>query len=282
MTASAVYEGWVRHRRFDPVEHEFRYRLYLTYLDLGELPELLDPFPLFSARRPAPARFRREDYMGDPERPLAECARDAVEAQTGARPAGPVRLLTGLRVLGHAFNPISLYYCFDPAAERVEAIVADVNNIPWGESHPYVLSRGERRGPVLGAELDKRLHVSPLMAMDQTYAFRASEPGPTLSVHIESRPTHPKVQRVCGDIERKRVAPRAGGATGKQFDATLSLRRRELSRGLMARMLLRYPAMSLQVVARIYAQALRLRLRGAERFPHPEGRRPRPKGFLSP
>ena len=94
MSASAVYEGWIRHRRFEPVEHEFRYRLFLMYLDLDELPRLLDPYPLWSARRPAPARFRRADFMGDPERPLAECARDAVEEQTGAparRPGADAR-----------------------------------------------------------------------------------------------------------------------------------------------------------------------------------------------
>ncbi len=115
MTASAVYEGWIRHRRFEPVEHEFRYRFFLMYLDLAELPQLLDPYPLWSARRAAPARFRRADFMGDPDRPLEECARDAVEAETGARPAGPVRLLAGLRYLGHSFNPVSFYYCFDSA-----------------------------------------------------------------------------------------------------------------------------------------------------------------------
>jgi uncharacterized protein len=89
--------------------------------------------------------------------------------------------------------------------------------------------------------------------MDHTYSFAASEPGETISVHISS-----------DDV----------------FDATLSLRRRELSSRLLSRMLLRYPAMSLQVVAKIYAQALRLRLKGAHWFPHPDGREPR--GFLSP
>ncbi|MFP5388745.1 MAG: DUF1365 domain-containing protein, partial [Thermoleophilia bacterium] len=163
MSASAVYEGWVRHRRFEPIEHSFRYPLFLMYLDLDELPEVLDPFPLFSARRPAPAHFRRSDYMGDPGRPLAESARDAVETATGRRPAGPVRLLANLRYLGHIFNPVSFYYCFEQAGERVEAVVADVNNIPWGERHPYVLARGSRRGTVLSDELDKDLHVSPLM-----------------------------------------------------------------------------------------------------------------------
>ena len=67
---------------------------------------------------------------------------------------------------------------------------------------------------------------------------------------------------------------------GKAFAATLSLRRRELTRARMAGLLARYPAMSLQVVARIYAQSLRLKLKGARYFPHPQRRRPR--GFLSP
>ncbi len=272
MSASAVYEGWIRHRRFEPVEHSFRYRLFLMYLDLEELPEVLDPYPLFSARHAAPARFRRTDFMGDSDRPLAECARDAVEAQTGSRPPGPVRLLANLRYLGHAFNPVSFYYCFDQAGERVEAVVADVNNIPWGERHPYVLARGSHGGTVLSDELDKALHVSPLMGMDQTYAFRASEPGERLSVHIESRP----LQRATAPPEPQNVAPRER----KAFDATLSLHRHELSRARLAGMLARYPAMSLQTVAKIYAQSLRLKLKGARYFPHPEGRKP--KGFLSP
>jgi DUF1365 family protein len=259
VSASAAYEGWVRHRRFEPVEHEFRYPLFLMYLDLAELPEVLDPYPFFSARRRALARFRRRDFIGDPGRPLDECVREEVAAVTGDRPAGPVRLLAGLRYFGHSFNPVSFYYCFDEGGKRVDAVVADVRNIPWGEGHPYVLARGERRGTVLGDELEKSFHVSPLMGMDQTYAFRATEPGERLVAHIESRPR---------------------GEEGRTFDATLSLRRRPLSRGALTRLLARYPAMSLQVVAKIYAQSLRLKLKGAKYHPHPEGSRPR--GFVSP
>lgn len=273
MSASAVYEGTVRHRRFEPVEHSFRYRLFLMYLDLGELPELLDRYPLFSARRAAPARFRRADFMGDPARPLDECAREAVAAATGSRPEGPVRLLTGLRYFGHSFNPVSFYYCFDEGGRRVDAVVADVQNIPWGERHPYVLARGGQRGTVLGEELDKSFHVSPLMGMDQTYSFRASEPGESIAVHIESRPRETAKRRRIDVISRSRQS-------GKTFDATLNLRRRELSRRTLAGMLARYPAMSLQVVAKIYAQSLRLKLKGAKYHPHPDGSRP--KGFVSP
>jgi DUF1365 family protein len=252
LTASAIYEGWVRHRRFEPVEHSFRHRLFLAYLDLAELPAVLDPFPLYSARRPAPVRCRRADYLGDPTRPLDECVRDVVAAADAPRPTGPIRLLTGLRHLGHSFNPVSFYYCFDPTGRRVEAVVAEVENIPWGERHAYVLVRGDREGTVLADELEKKHHVSPLMGMNQTYTFRAGTPGERLLVHIESRP-----RRAARD------------ASPKTFDATLSLRRRELSRPLLLGLLARYPAMSLQVVAKIYAQAARLRLKGARYYPHP-------------
>jgi DUF1365 family protein len=250
LTESAVYEGWVRHRRMAPVEHSFRYRFFLAYLDLAELPGVLDPFPLYSARRRAPARFRRADYLGDPARPLDECVRETVAAAGAPRPAGPIRLLTGLRYLGHSFNPVSFYYCFDPTGRRVEAVVAEVENIPWGERHAYVLERGDRTGPVLADEMEKNHHVSPLMGMDQTYSFRAGTPGERLQIHIDSR---------------------AAGSNEKTFDATLSLRRRELSRPLMLGLLARYPANSLQTVAKIYAQAARLKLKGARYYPHPEG-----------
>jgi DUF1365 family protein len=261
LTESAIYEGWVSHRRFEPVDHSFRYRFFLAYLDLAELPEVLDPFPLWSARRRAPARFRRGDYLGDRARPLADCVRDVVADSGAPRPTGPVRLLTGLRYLGHCFNPVSFYYCFDPTGRRVESVVAEVENIPWGERHAYVLERGDREGTVLADELEKTHHVSPLMGMDQTYTFRASEPGERLQVQIESRPREAGSGSGVGAPER----------TAKTFDATLSLRRRELSRPLMLGLLARYPAMSLQVVAKIYAQAARLKLKGARYHPHPEG-----------
>jgi DUF1365 family protein len=274
--ASAIYEGTIRHRRFEPVDHAFRYRLFLMYLDLAELPGVLDPYPLFSARRAAPARFRREDFMGDPSRPLDECARETVAAAAGTRPDGPVRLLTGLRYFGHSFNPVSLYYCFAADGKQVEAVVADVQNIPWGERHPYVLARDEQRGTVLREDLEKSFHVSPLMGMDQTYSFRASEPGESLAVHIESRP---RADAETAEKRRQDVFLRSRQEP-KTFDATLNLRRRELSRRTLAGLLARYPAMSLQTVAKIYAQSLRLKLKGAKYHPHPEGRRP--KGFVSP
>lgn len=244
---SAIYEGWVRHRRHDPISHEFRYPLFMTYLDLAELPWVFDGLTGWSARRPAPARFRRRDFLGDERRPLDECVREAVAERSGTRPDGPIRLLTNLRHLGHSFNPVSFYYCFDREGDRVESVLAEVTNTPWGESHAYVLGREEGSERVIRGRLRKAFHVSPLMGMDQTYDWRTTEPGKNLSVHIDSQ---------------------RDGQTS--FDATLSLGRRELTPRLARSMHLRYPAMSAQIVAKIYWQSLKLKIKGAPYHPHPE------------
>ena len=162
---SAIYFGRVRHRRMAPVLHEFSYRMFMLYLDLSELPRLFDRRWLWSARGPALARFRREDHFGDPAVPLADSVRDLVARETGVRPAGPIRLLTHLRYFGHVFNPVSFYYCFDKDDSRVETIVAEVNNTPWGEQHCYVLPQSMNAGQAGHGRYfpEKVMHVSPFM-----------------------------------------------------------------------------------------------------------------------
>src|SRR5262245_2484107 len=129
---SAIYHEWLRHRRFAPRAHAFRYRLFMLYLDLAELDVVFRGRWLCSTRRPAPARFDRADHLGDAALPLDVAVRDLVENRTGRRPRGAIRLLTHLRYFGHGFNPVSYYYCFDADGGDVETVVAEVNNTPWG------------------------------------------------------------------------------------------------------------------------------------------------------
>lgn len=244
MSPSCIYEGVIRHRRLEP-QREFTHRLAVTYLDLEELPWLLGG--RLVSTRPGLVRFRRQDYLGDPAMPLDRAVRELVGARIGERPVGPIRLLTHPRSFGHCLNPVSFYYCFDPAGERLEAVVADVTNTPWGERHAYVLGAGHGSGNVLKAQFEKAMHVSPFMGMDHRYHVRASTPGPTLSVRIGS--SH-------------------AGTT--VFDVTLSLRRRELTRASMARMTARYAFATVRVLALIYTHAVGLKLAGAAVHPHPQ------------
>ena len=247
--ASCIYRGWVRHRRYGDVPHELRTTLFMLYLDLDELPELFDSYRIASARGRALAQFRRSDHLGDPARPLAQEIRALVAARTGEAPAGPIRLLTNLRYLGHCFNPVSFYYCYEQAgAARVQAIVAEVTNTPWGERHAYVLTNDRPSGSIMRGRFEKEFHVSPFMGMDHTYSWRLTPPGERLIAHIESE--------------------RDGAVV---FDATLSLRQRPLTPRVLARLLARYPLLTLRTVRQIYSNGMRLYLKGARYFPNPSG-----------
>jgi DUF1365 family protein len=245
---SCIYEGWIRHRRLDSVANEFRYRLFMLYLDLEELPEVFRGRWLWSAQRPALARFRRADHVGAADEPLDRSVRTLVAERSGRQPEGPIRLLTHLAYFGYRFNPVSFFYCFERDGRTLDAIVAEINNTPWGEQHCYVLREGEGdRGSVRRYRLDKEFHVSPFQPMAMGYRWRFSVPGDRLAVHMES---------FRGE--------------GKVFDATLRMEREVLTTFSLNRRLVGYPAMTVQVIARIYWQALKLWWKRAPYHTHPD------------
>lgn len=248
MTASALYAGWITHRRIEPVSHSFRYRIFLPLLDLGELPDLLDPIPLWSARRPAPARFRESDYLCGGSGALADRARDLALARLGRTSSGPVRLLANPRYLGVGFNPVSFFFLHADDGIGIDAVIAEVTNTPWGERTSYVLDgqAGAQEGSATGT-FEKRMHVSPFQPMEQTYRISVSAPGESLRIQIRN---------LEGDRE--------------VLIATMALRRLELTRARMVRLLLGHPPMTLVTLGRIYANAVRLKARGAPIHPHPE------------
>jgi len=239
---SAIYQGKVRHRRFQPVDNVFEYRLFMMYLDLAEKRWFwsVDRFNL--------AYLRRRDHLGDSGISIDTSVRSLVREETGIEPEGPIRLLTHLRYFGHCFNPVSFFYCFDCTDSRLETIVAEVNNTPWHERHCYVLTEelNDASEPWKHYRFKKSFHVSPFMGMEMDYDWRFLQPGQRLQVHMQNFKNEEKL-----------------------FDATLSVRRTDISGRALARVLMKYPAMTLQIVAKIYRQALKLRLKGATFYPHP-------------
>ena len=184
MMRSCLYIGTVQHRRFRPVGNQFRYRVYFACLDLDELDDVFRGRWFWSTRRAALARFRREDHFGDPQQPLAESVRDLVEARTGSRPRGRIRLLTQLRCFGYLMNPVAFYYCESACGSSIEAVVAEVTNTPWGQTHCYVL--GRKTVATAASRTKKEFHVSPFMGMDLEYAWRIGVPAERLAVQIEN------------------------------------------------------------------------------------------------
>ena len=222
------------------------------FLDLKELPTLFDIHPLWSYQRWNVAFFRRKDHFGDPSVPLDTAVRDLVRTNLGNRPAGPIRLLTHLRYFGYCFNPASFYYCYDDSDIRVETIVVEIHNTPWGERHCYVFGDSQNEHPVdhwRRYRFNKNFHVSPFIDMDIQYDWRFRVPGDTIRVHMI-------------DIEKHK----------KLFDATLMLKRQPISHKGLTRVLIKYPLMTMKVTTMIHFQALRLLLKNTPFFTHPKKR----------
>lgn len=245
--ASAVYEGVVTHRRHAPHPHAFRYRMAQLYLDLDEIDDVFAGRWLWSADRRNMAEFRRSDYLGPPERSLADAVRDRAEPVLGHRPGGPVRVLTHPRYAGFVFNPVTFYYCYEADGTTLDCVVAEITNTPWHERHAYVLPVDEHTdGHAVDWLFPKVFHVSPFMPMDRTYRWRFTAPGDALGVHMDV---------LRGDV--------------RQFDAHLALKRLPLDSRSLARLLWRYPLMTAKVVGAIHFEALRLWIKRNPIHDHP-------------
>jgi len=246
---SCIYEGEVRHARYRPNENRFRTSVFFLYLDLAELDTVFDGRWLWSTKGFNLAYLRRKDHFGDPSVTIDEAVRSLVQERTGRRPAGPVRMLAHLRYLGHNFNPATFYYCYDAANSRVETIVVEVHNTPWGEVHCYVVDERDNMGSREQKRfwLKKDFTVSPFMPMELDYEWTFTEPGSAVNVHM-------------ADYDKE----------GKIFEADLTAERREITGASLARMLLRYPVVTLKVMAGIYWQAYRLWRKGVPFYGHSE------------
>lgn len=234
---SGLFVGTLRHRRFTPVSHAFTYPLFMAFLDIDRVPHLMRVSRVTSHNRWNWASFDDRDHFGDPTRPLRErlvvdAARYGIDL-----PDGKVFLLTHLRYLGYCFNPVSLFYCFGHD-ERLQLVLAEVRNT-FGGSHNYWL-RPDPGSRTFRSAAVKSLYVSPFLPVEMDYAFALTVPADHLVAHMETVK--------AGEI---------------YLDATLSLERRPWNAAEIRRALLRYPVMTVNVIAGIHWQALRLWWKGA-------------------
>jgi DUF1365 family protein len=253
-------EGTIRHRRKTPVSHEFSYHTGMLALDLREWDTVTRISPLFSLERFNWLSLHREDYLERGTGDLLNTVSRHVEDATGWRPDGAVQLIAHPRYFGYVFNPVSFYFCYDkgdlPAEGAVpRVILAQITNTPWKDRHIYCL---EPRRPQTEKsssqswrserfEFSKRFHVSPYNPMNQHYRWTFSFRGPELRVHMN----------VLQDDH-------------KQFDATLVVHRTALDRKSLHKSLRRFPLEAFKVTGGIYWHALKLKLKGARFFTHPD------------
>ena len=245
MTAapSALYVGRVLHRRLRPRKHHLAYRVYSLLIDIDELDALSHRLRFFSVARFNLFSFHPRDHGDGSDVNLREQIERHLR-QVGLPTGGALRLLAMPRVLGHVFNPISVWFCHAPQG-ALQAIVYEVNNT-FGERHSYLIPVAEGCAQnVVAQHCEKAMHVSPFMSTDMNYRFRIEPPAERLSVGVSVH-----------DSE------------GAVLNARMDAEARPLTDAALLRVFATHPLLTLKVVAAIHWEALRLWLKGTPLHTH--------------
>jgi DUF1365 family protein len=227
---SSLYTARVMHHRFSP-EYRFNHSVCMFLLDLDEMAKGT-PW-LLGFNRPGLFTFRDKDHFRF-RRDRALSTRQKVDEYFGERPLR-VQLLTNLRILGYTFNPVSFYFC-DFSDGRTEVLV-EVNNT-YGEQKPYLV-----RANTPDVQ-QKSFYVSPFIRHDRSFRFRIARPGRTLRIEISA---------VSADNRLIMKGVLAG-------------RQQNLSNTALAAAFLRFPFVTLKIIALIHWHALRLYWKGVPHF----------------
>ncbi len=233
-TLPALVDGTVSHTRKGPVRHGFRNRTYQWLVDLDDIPE--QPWYLMGF-----ASFHAKDHLGDPDRTIKSNLETYLAGNgIDLGPSGRILMLANARVLGHVFDPLTVFWCFDtPGA--LACVVAEVHNT-YGERHAYLL-----HPDVSGtAHTAKALHVSPFYDVSGDYALRFT---------------------LTPDLVAVTVTLCRSGLTA--FSATFSGRPRPATRRGLTALAIRRPLMPQRVSALIRIHGIWLWLRRLPVVPHP-------------
>ncbi len=181
---SALYKGFVAHKRFVPRVHEFKYPFYMYALDLDELEELSDQLVGFRYNGFGLVSLRDRDYLRG-----AGSIRTRLESMLAAhgytRKNSRIVLVTMARFLGFAFNPVNFYYCYNEE-DHLQYAVAEVNNT-FHERHVYIMEQpepGHDDDPAVFSK-DKQFHVSPFNDMRGEYEMSFSRLGERMRLGVD-------------------------------------------------------------------------------------------------
>lgn len=240
---SAIYQGEVNHYRFVPKKNKFKYKIFMTYLDLDELGHIFDNITFWSDNNSKNlAYFKRDDYLKPSNTPLKDIVKKIIFDKTKVNHTGPIRMLTHLRILGCCFNPVTFYYCFNETDTNLDFVIAEITNTPWDERHQYLVDlRYQDDKP-----FSKAFHISPFMDMDMQYDWKFNLPKDKL--HIDMKVNKEKCY----------------------LNVNLALNKKPITKSNMNYLLLKSSLINYKVIWGIYWQAAKLYLKKFPFYDHPK------------
>ena len=235
--------GHTWHGRKGEVRNAFRYSIDYVMVDAEAA---LPSGRVFGRNRAGLFSLRDRDHGGPPGQGRgAAWVHEVLEAHQFAAPVR-IELLAQPRVLGHIFNPVSFWLCYN-AADDLTVVIAEVTNT-YGDRHSYLCHHDDRSpiGPEDRLRAKKVFHVSPFQTIEGEYTFRFDIRPDRIGIWI--------------DLSRGK-----GGVI-----ATLVGDRRPLTTGGVLKALARRPLGSRRVLALIHWQAMKLWWKGAKFQNRPE------------
>ena len=244
MPHNCLYIGKVFHKRHAPFEHAFTYRVYTFLLDIDDLENLSNRLKYFSLNRFNLFSIYNKDHASRDGQAIRPWIEKAATAKNIDLQGGKIYMLTFARVLGYAFNPLTVYFCYDKDG-TLKAMMHQVKNT-FGEQHGYLLPV-EKNKPLIKQQCQKIFHVSPFIHMDCEYKFRFAEAEEMLDFAIHQ------------------FQPE-----GKLLTATWDGQRIELTDKNLLKTFFTHPLLTLKVIGGIHWEALRLWMKGAKYINKPE------------
>jgi hypothetical protein len=238
MISSALYTGKVFHARHIPKKHAFDYSIFLFWLALDEIDEVCQKVKWISTSRFSVVRYKRSDYLGDPELPLQSAVLQRMSELANKTLSGRVFMLGQMRIFGVYFSPVNFYY-LQQSDGHYTHMLAEVSNTPWDQRHHYLVDLNDQK------DCDKAFHVSPFNPIDMRYHWNIQQPGSRLALSLS-----------CSKNE-------------KHFEASLLLDRIQMNSNTLLRVLISIPNMAIKTLLGIYWQAFRLFIKGVPYFGHP-------------
>jgi len=241
---SKIFVGRVLHQRLRPQKHRLVYSVFNLLIDLEELPKLSKQLILFSHNRLNFFSFWDKDHALGQDRPLISYVREVLIKAGLDCKNGPVRLLCYPRLFGYVFNPLSIYYCYDKS-ETLKAVIYEVSNT-FGERHSYLIKIDSATDKTMYHSCKKGFYVSPFLDMDNMYYFSITPPSKVLTILIDEQDQN-----------------------GSILKASFTGRSLFINDKSLAKMIFKYPLMSLKVIVGIHWEGLKLWKKGLDIIARP-------------
>lgn len=237
---SSIYSGVVFHKRHGDVPHLLKYKIFYLLLDLDEVESLGKRIPFFSTKGFNLVKLDTRLHGAEDVKALKDKISDLAMSRFQLPDITKIKLLTIPKIAGYAFNPLSVFFCYD-GQDVLKAIVYEVRNT-FGEKHLYPIEVSvDKNGKIEPHQAAKQFFVSPFQPLEGFYEFEIDQPT--------------DMARILIDYKKGEQLLLSAGFSGS---------RQALTAASLAGTLARLPFTAIKVMAGIHWEALKLWIKGAE------------------